>query len=75
MTTRIPCQWHNNIEEVSRTPICEICKGYIMLRERRHCPYIGDYDLDPWTAHMITADERFYCISQLRKLEELRNRP
>lgn len=72
MPHRTPCRWNKEPDAVLSHNICQVCYGYIMFKGRRYCPYIHKYELDPHVQHLITADERYYCISQLRKLEELR---
>ena len=72
MPHRTPCTWRKEPPSVNVGAICSICYGHVHVDGVDRCPFFGKFEIDPEIQHLITAEERYYAISQLRKLEELR---
>lgn len=72
MANRRPCKWKSYPRRSSTGKICSVCKGKLVVDNEEGCPFIWDYGINPKYQHLITAEERFYSISQLRKIEEIR---
>jgi len=72
MPHRTPCTWRKDTNAILGSNICKTCLGYIVFKSIQYCPYHADSTPDPIIQHLLTADERYYNIQQLRKLEELR---
>jgi hypothetical protein len=72
MPHRTPCTWRQLPHSENVSQICSICYGHVNVNGADVCPFLEKYKIDPTIQHLITAEERFYSISQLRKLEELK---
>ena len=72
MPHRTPCTWRKAPHSKNVSQICSICYGHVHVNGADVCPFFDKYEIVHDIQHLITAEERFYSISQLRKLEELR---
>ena len=72
MAHRTPCNWMSYPRRSATEGICSVCLGHIKVDGIEYCPFMGKYTINPEFQHLLTAEERYYSISQLRKLEELR---
>ena len=72
MPHRTPCTWRKVPPSVNVGQICSVCYGHVHVNGEDRCPFFDKYEIVHDIQHLITAEERYYSISQLRKLEELR---
>jgi hypothetical protein len=70
MPKRTSCKW-KRFDGPGRS-VCEVCKGYLHIDGVDHCPYHMDGVPRAEFQHLITAEERYFTIQQLRKLKEYR---
>ena len=74
MPHRTPCKWRKLPHSENVEQICSICYGHVHVNGEDRCPFFNKYEIVQDTQHLITAEERFYSISQLRKLKELKEK-
>jgi len=72
MPHRTPCTWRQLPHSENVGHVCSICYGHVHVNGEDRCPFFEKYEIVQDIQHLITAEERFYAISQLRKLRELR---
>lgn len=70
LATRKPCKWKEIPSDTVQGRICAVCNGHIQYNNVELCPFEGMYGINPRLQHMISADERYFCIQQLRKINE-----